>query len=127
MCAQRRIFAQPLFRNFLDIVAGFRQGRDDAVGEAGAQGLAHALAVPACAFGVGLRVLLLVDGGRPAVGRVEGRFGDFVVVVEEFAGFGEGVGVVDAGVELVRVLVPQVLVWWFWFIVMMRRKRWMGE
>lgn len=42
-------------------------------------------------------------------GGVEGGFGDFVVVVEELAGFGEGVGVVGSGSELVGVL-EEVLV-----------------
>lgn len=38
---------------------------------------------------------------------MEGVGGDFIVVVEVFLGFGEGVGVVDLGGELVGVLVQK--------------------
>ena len=48
------------------------------------------------------------SGGLVGFGLREGEgltgFGDFVVVVEEFCRFGEGVGVVDFGGELVGVL-----------------------
>lgn len=66
-------------------------------------GFSDGFAVPACAFGVELLVHFLVDLGGPFEGVGEGGFVDFVVVVNEFVGFVDGVGVVGLWGELMGV------------------------
>ena len=63
-------------------------------------GLPDSFAVPACAFGIKLLVHFLVGLGGPFEGVGKGSLVDFVVVVDEFAGFVDGVGVVGLGGEL---------------------------
>ena len=66
-------------------------------------GFADGFAVPACAFGVEVVEGLLVDFACPFESGGEFCFVDFVVVVDEFAGLGDGVDVVGWWGELVRV------------------------
>lgn len=103
MRTQHWIFRHPFLGQLLD-VAGRSEGVD-AVGEGGPERLARAFAVPACALGVGLSVFLLVGLRGPLEGGVERRFWDFIVVVEEFLGFGDRIAVVEFWGELMRVLV----------------------
>ncbi len=71
---------------------GFIRGKD--AGEWGGVRFANGFAVPACAFGVEFVKHFLIRFARPFEGGGEGGLVDFVVVVDEFACFEEGVGVV---------------------------------
>ncbi len=64
---------------------------------------ADGFAVPACAFGIQIIVHLLVGFACPFKGGGQGRFFDFVVVVDKSCGFGDCVGVVGRRRELVCV------------------------
>lgn len=102
MHARVGILAEALFVEPVDAERGAARG--EFVEEVGAQGFARAFVVPARAFGVGLAVFFLVRERGGLEGGAEFDFGDLVVVVEEFLGFGHGVAVVDFGAELVCVL-----------------------
>ena len=69
-------------------------------GDAGGVGFADGFAVPASAFGIDGGKHLLVGFGGPFEGVGKFDLVDFVVVVNEFLGFFEGVGVVGFRGEL---------------------------
>ena len=87
-----------------------RASRGEFVEEVGAEGLARTFAVPACAFGVGLAVFLLVGEGCVLECSAQIVFCNFVVVVEEFLGLGERVAIVNFRRELMCVLHNEVSV-----------------
>ena len=66
-------------------------------------GFADRFAVPACAFGVKFVIHFLVGFACPFEGGGQGRFFDFVVVVDKACGFCYRVCVVVRRRELVRV------------------------